>query len=143
MERKFELLEHRADAYIASYGRTLQEAFENAGLALFEVMTDTRHVEPRIEDTIEVEGHDEQSLLYNWLEHLLVKFEVDGKLYSKFKILNIEKKGEKLKLKAKIFGEDFKPEKHLQKVGVKAVTYHLMEIKKEPQKVTLKFLLDL
>ncbi|HIE14021.1 TPA: archease, partial [Candidatus Bathyarchaeota archaeon] len=40
MERKFELLEHRADAYIASYGRTLQEAFENAGLALFEVMTD-------------------------------------------------------------------------------------------------------
>jgi SHS2 domain-containing protein len=48
-----------------------------------------------------------------------------------------------LKLKAKIWGEKFDSRRHLQKVGVKAVTYHRMEIIKAPDKVTLKFILDI
>ena len=141
--KKFEFLEHTADAYIAAYGRSLAEAFENAALAMFETMTDTSKVEPKIEDEIEVEGFDEQSLLYNWLESLIVKFEMTGNLYSKFKITDIEKTNGGFRLKAKVWGEQFNPEKHPQKVGIKAVTYHRMEIKKEPEKVTVKFLLDL
>jgi len=141
--KKFEFLEHTADAYIAAYGRDLAEAFENAALAMFETMTDTSKVEPKIEDEIEVEGFDEQSLLYNWLESLIVKFEMTGNLYSKFKINDIEKTEGGFRLKAKVWGEQFNPEKHPQKVGIKAVTYHRMEIKKEPEKVTVKFLLDL
>jgi len=132
-----------ADAYILAYGRSLAEAFENAALAMFETMTDTSKVEPKIEDEIEVEGFDEQSLLYNWLESLIVKFEMTGNLYSKFKITGIEKTEGGFRLKAKVWGEQFNPEKHPQKVGIKAVTYHRMEIKKEPEKVTVKFLLDL
>ena len=141
--KKFEFLEHTADAYIAAYGRNLAEAFENAALAMFETMTDTSKVEPKIEDEIEVEGFDEHSLLYNWLESLIVKFEMTGNLYSKFKITGIEKTEGGFRLKAKVWGEQFNPEKHPQKVGIKAVTYHRMEIKKEPEKVTVKFLLDL
>ena len=141
--KKFEFLEHTADAYIAAYGRSLAEAFENAALAMFETMTDTSKVEPKIEDEIEVEGFDEQSPLYNWLESLIVKFEMTGNLYSKFKITGIEKTEGGFRLKAKVWGEQFNPEKHPQKVGIKAVTYHRMEIKKEPEKVTVKFLLDL
>lgn len=141
--KKFEFLEHTADAYIAAYGRSLAEAFENAALAMFETMTDTSKVEPKIEDEIEVEGFDEQSLLYNWLESLIVKFEMTGNLYSKFKITDIEETEGGFRLKAKVWGEQFNPEKHPQKVGIKAVTYHRMEIKKEPEKVTVKFLLDL
>ena len=141
--KKFEFLEHTADAYIAAYGRSLAEAFENAALAMFETMTDTSKVEPKIEDEIEVEGFDEKSLLYNWLESLIVKFEMTGNLYSKFKITDIEKTEGGFRLKAKVWGEQFNPEKHPQKVGIKAVTYHRMEIKKEPEKVTVKFLLDL
>jgi len=141
--KKFEFLEHTADAYIAAYGKSLAEAFENAALAMFETMTDTSKVEPKIEDEIEVEGFDEQSLLYNWLESLIVKFEMTGNLYSKFKITDIEKTEGGFRLKAKVWGEQFNPEKHPQKVGIKAVTYHRMEIKKEPEKVTVKFLLDL
>jgi len=141
--KRFEFLEHTADAYIAAYGRSLAEAFENAALAMFETMTDTAKVEPKIEDEIEVEGFDEQSLLYNWLESLIVKFEMTGNLYSKFKITQIEKTEGGFRLRAKVWGEQFNPEKHPQKVGIKAVTYHRMEIEKEPEKVTVKFLLDL
>ena len=45
-KKRFEFLEHTGDAYIAAYGKTLEEAFENAALATFEVMTDVEKVEP-------------------------------------------------------------------------------------------------
>jgi len=141
--KKFEFLEHTADAYVAAYGKDLIEAFENAALAMFETMTETVKVEPKIEEEIEVEGFDEEALLYNWLEALLVKFEMTGNLYSKFKITKLEKTEDGFKLVAKVWGEPFNPEKHPQKVGIKAVTYHRMEIIKQDGKVTVKFILDL
>ncbi len=142
-KKGFEFLEHTADAYIAAYGKNMSEAFENAALAMFQVMTSTDRIAQTVEDTIEVEAVDEQALLYSWLEALLVKFEVQGMLHSKFKILNFGKTPTGFKLESRIWGEKFDPKKHTQKVGVKAVTYHRMEIIKHPDKVTLKFILDI
>ena len=140
---KFEFLEHTADVYIASYGKTMEEAFENAAIALFEVMTDTQKVEATLEDSIIVKGKDELELLYNWLEILIVNFETKNRLYSKFKILSLKTTLGFFTLNAKIWGEIFDPKKHVQKVGVKAITYHRMEIIKDPNKVTLEFILDI
>ncbi|MEM2912341.1 MAG: archease [Candidatus Bathyarchaeia archaeon] len=142
-QKKFEFLEHMADAYVAAYGKNLAEAFENAAAAMFEVMTDIENVSSEVEDYVEVEAEDEYALLYSWLENLLVKSEINQILYSKFKILALKKTEKGFKLEAKIWGENFNPEKHVQKVGVKAVTYHQMEINKEPNKVTVKFILDI
>jgi SHS2 domain-containing protein len=143
LTKRFEFLEHTADLYIAAYGRSLEEAFENAAYAMFEGMTDLAKVQPTLKDEVEVEGYDEQALLYNWLEALLVKFDVKSYLCSRFKIQYIEKTAEGLRLKAKIWGESFNPEKHLSKVGVKAVTYHQMEIIKQSDLVTVRFILDI
>jgi len=143
LKKRFEFLEHTADVYVAAHGGTLEEALENAALATFETMTDTKKVEPKAEDEIEVEGHDEQSLLYNWLEELIVKFETTENLYSRFEISPIKKGPDGLRMKAKIWGEPFNPNKHSQKVGIKAITYHQMEILKKPKDVTVKFILDI
>jgi SHS2 domain-containing protein len=140
---KFEFLEHTADVLIASHGKTLEEAFENAALAMFEVMTDTDKVNADVEDHVEVEAEDEFALLYSWLEALLVNFETKNMLYSKFQIPSIEETAEGFRIKAVVWGENFNAEKHVQKVGVKAVTYHRMEILKEFNKVTLEFILDI
>lgn len=141
--KRYEFLEHTADAYIAAYGATLEEAFENAALATFDVMTDVKKVKPQVEDSVEVEAPDEYALLYSWLEALLIKFEIIGNLYSHFKVSRIEKTPDGLRLKAKIWGESFNPQKHPQKVGVKAVTYHRMKITKKPETITVSFILDI
>ena len=60
---KFELLEDTADIYVRSFGRTMQEAYENAALALFETMTDTTKVAQNIEATVEVEAEDQYACL--------------------------------------------------------------------------------
>ncbi|MGB9854538.1 MAG: archease [Candidatus Bathyarchaeales archaeon] len=142
-QKKFEFLEHMADAYIAAYGKDLAEAFKNAATAMFEVITDVENVSSEVEDYVEVEAEDEYALLYSWLENLLIKSEINQMLYSKFKILALKKTEKGFRLEAKIWGEKFSPEKHVQKVGVKAVTYHRMEINKEPNRVTVKFILDI
>ena len=71
MKKRFDFLEHTADMYIAAYGLTIEESFENAAYAMFEGMTDLYKVRQKLEDTVDVEGQDEQALLYNWLEALL------------------------------------------------------------------------
>lgn len=138
----FEFLEHTADVYIAAYGASLEQAFENAALASTEVMTDTGKVEPSLEETVEIGAHDLKALLYSWLEELLIRFDTNGILYSRFKINVIEQTEEGFRLEARIWGEEFDPEKHPQELGIKAVTYHRMEIIKQPECVTLKFILD-
>ena len=142
MKKRFKFLEHTADAYVEAYGTSLEEAFENAALATIDVMTELEKVEPKVEEALEVEAPDEYALLYSWLEELLVKFEIAGKLYSRFKIFSIDETPVGLKLKAKAWGELYDPEKHPSKVGIKSITYHQMEIVKKQKSVTLRFILD-
>jgi SHS2 domain-containing protein len=143
MKPKFEFLEHVADAYVAAYGRNLSEAFQNAALAMFEVMTDTKKVEPKIKEKVVVEERDDKALLYSWLEQLLLKFEIEGKLYSRFDVSEVLQIDKGWRLQATIFGEQFDPARHESKVGVKAVTYHQMEIGRSDNGYMLKFILDL
>ena len=140
---KFEFLEHTADVYVRAHGKTMEEAYENAALAMFEVMTDTDKITQRQEETLEVEAEDQYALIYNWLEALLVKFETENMLYSKFQITNWKETDENFKFKAKIWGEKFDPQKHPSRVGVKAVTYHRMVMIRERDRVVLEFILDI
>ena len=64
---KFEFLEHTADVYVRAHGKTMEEAYENAALSMFETITDTEKVVPAQEDSLEVEAEDQYALLYNWL----------------------------------------------------------------------------
>lgn len=139
----FEFLEHVSDAYVAAYGKTLEEAFENVAVAMFNVMTDTRTVSPKNQEQIEITGEDEYALLYNWLESLLVKFETENSLYSKFKVKLIKQVPSGYHLTAIIWGEPYNPERHPSKTGIKAVTYHQMEIIKQPGNVVVKVLFDI
>ncbi len=139
---QFDFLEHTADAYIAAYGKTLDEAFENAALAMFETMTDTKTIRPELQETLKVEAGDEFALLYNWLESLIIKFDVEEKLYCNFKVKIYDVKNV-FKIKARIWGEHFDPKRHPPKSEVKAVTYHQMEILRRKGEVCVKFILDL
>ena len=140
---KFEFMEHTADVYVRAHGKTMEEAYENAALSMFETITDSDKVAAAQEDSLEVEAEDQYALLYNWLEALLVKSETEGMLYSKFQISNWKETAESFKFKAKIWREKFDPQKHPQKVAVKAVTYHRMVVIREPDRVLLEFILDI
>jgi SHS2 domain-containing protein len=141
----FRQLEHSGDAYIEAWGRTLEGAFESAALALFDVMTDTASIRPRLEDRFELEGDDLEGLLYGWLEALLVKFDADRMLYSEFDV-RIGPRGPHgpgYRLQGIARGEGYDPKRHPSRTEVKAVTYHRMEVIRSAEGAKVRFILDL
>ena len=126
-----------------AWGETLEEAFSQAGLALFDTMLDVRSVQTKTEVDIQTNGHDEKELLYNYLEELLLLFEVKQLALGSFTVSSLTQTRAETRLKGRAAGEPFDRDKHNGKVEVKGITYHLMEIEKHPGKATVRFLLDL
>ena len=142
MTKRFEWVEHPSDIGFRAYGRDLAEAFENAALALFEVMVDTSKVEPREEVKVELEAEDEKALLYDWLEKLLYFHDTQNLVMSKFRV-TISGANGGFKLIARAWGEPFDPAKHPERTAVKAMTYHMMEIKCEPERCSVQAVVDI
>ncbi len=141
--KRFEWVEHPSDVGFRAYGRDLAEAFENAALALFEVMVDTRKVEPRDEVAIELNAEDEKALLYDWLERFLYLHDARGLVMSKFKVEEIKRSNGSFELRARAWGERFDPKRHDARTEVKAVTYHMMEIKRGRGRCSVQAVVDI
>ena len=139
----YRFLDHMSDALIEAWGSTFERALIEAAGAFYDTMINAKSVEPRIEDTVRVEGHDESELLYDWLEALLLRFDIDGMVYSDFQIDPISTGSGPLNLQARIRGEKYDQQKHGAKVEIKGVTYHMMAVEKASGRVQLRFLLDL
>ena len=60
-----------ADIGFHAYGKSLNEAYENAGLAMFNVITDISKVKKDESREFEIVSEDLVSLLYDYLEELL------------------------------------------------------------------------
>jgi|YelNatPaOPRAMG01_1025707.scaffolds.fasta_scaffold19921_6 SHS2 domain-containing protein len=117
-----------ADVAFLAYGKDLNELFANAALAMFEVMINTKQVEKEKEEKVYVEGHDLESLMFNWLNELLYVSDSKNLAFSEFDVKIDEKN---FKLEAVCKGEKIDPQKHETRTVVKAATYHHMKIWKE------------
>ena len=136
--KKFEYFDVTADIGFKSYGNSLNEAFENAGLAIFNIISDTSDIDGEIEKSFEVTSEDEVSLLYDYLEELLFLHETEFMLFSEFHV-DID---DNLHLKATIKGEGIDWDKHDRKTEIKAITFHKMDVKKTNH-VMLQAIVDL
>lgn len=139
--KKFEFLEHTADVKFRAYGETIDQAFVNSALAMFNVIVDTEKVKPKVSKKIEIKSENLESLLYDFLENLLILVDVDGFLLSNIVSLKISKNKE-YTLKAKVTGDD-SPEKYEIKEEIKAVTYNEMFIKQEGKKYIIQVVVDI
>ena len=116
----------------------MNEAFENAGLAIFNIISDTSGIDALKEIEFEVTSEDEVSLLYDYLEELLFYHEIEFMLFSEFHV-EID---DDLHLKAKIIGEEIDWDKHERKTEIKAITFHMMDVKRTSH-VELQAIVDL
>ena len=139
----YRFLEHTTDALVEAWGPSLEKAFVEAARGLLETMINAENVEAKVQDPVSVIGHDELELLYNWLEELLLRFELRGMVYSEFRINPIVRSSNSLDLTATAKGEKYDRAKHGARTEIKGVTYHLMRIERNPGEIRVQFLLDL
>jgi SHS2 domain-containing protein len=138
---KYQFLPHTADAKFDAFGASLEEAFGNAALAMFSIIVDTGHVKPALEEEIAVSGHDDKSLLYNFLEELLFLIDTKGFLLHEIKKITITH-GENLTLTATVAG-DMHLDQYIITGEVKAVTYSEMEVAEEEGGFRVRVVVDL
>ncbi len=136
-------LEHVTDAFIEAWAETFEKALAQAAIGFFNTIVDINTIRPMLTEEIKTSGHDELELLYNWLEELLLRFELQRIVLGQFHVDPIETTGGVLQLRARAKGEPFERRRHTGKVEVKGVTYHLMSIDRSPGRVDLRFILDL
>jgi SHS2 domain-containing protein len=136
----YEFFEHTADVGIIARGKTIEEAFENAAKAVFEIMTDTSKIEAKECRDISTFGYDLENLLYKWIEELLYYHDTETLVFTEFQV-RIDK--ENMTLTGKACGEKFDPNKHEKRTVVKAMTYHMMEIRQENGNYVVQFVVDI
>lgn len=135
-------LEHMTDAVVEAYGDSLEEAFAFAARGLVDTMVDIGTVRAVEEKRIDAQGHDLESLLFDWLDKVMLLLVADGFAMSQFSV-RIEKVQEGYGLAGAGRGEKLDLSRHTYKVEIKAVTYHEMMVKQEKDRVTVRYLLDL
>jgi len=133
MQKGFEYLEHLSDAGISFYGNTLKELFENAALGMFSLISDTGLIRPakKLEIRVTSGGEKVDDLLVLWLEDLLYHFEVDRMLFCRFSITRLDRQAGCYRLSALALGEEVDRARHEIRLGIKAPTYHQLEVHHE------------
>jgi SHS2 domain-containing protein len=121
----WQLFDHTADVGLRIDAPTPAGVFEEAGRALASLLVeDLDAVEPRETHRFGLEAADREDLLFDWLQALLVCFELRGVLLTRFRV-TLEGSG----LRAVATGERVDPDRHRLAHEVKAITYHGLSLR--------------
>jgi SHS2 domain-containing protein len=122
--KKYELIEHTADIGIRVKGADLKGLFENAALAMFDIIAEKKGVaDRRIKKVkIELKADDSEELFINWLNELLSLSSVKDLIFSAFQINKLAEG----RLEAVVSGSA--AGNYRLNVEIKAATYHALKI---------------
>ena len=126
----FELLEHTADIGVLSTGDSFASALSWVAQGMFSVIADLDAVEPRRRIVVEVSSEDRESLVVDWLNELIFRFDTEGFLPAEFRVTVDESHTH---IAAECAGETADPERHQIRTAVKAATYHRLEVRHDDQ----------
>ena len=123
---KYRLIDHTADFGIHVFGSDLNDLFTNAAKAMFDQITIVKDLQPEKELKIHVTGSDWPDLMVNWLRELLYLWTGKELLVKHIDIQTLSE----YNLTATLRIDPFKPDQHVIKNDIKAVTYHQIQVSK-------------
>jgi SHS2 domain-containing protein len=128
-----------ADLLVAATGETLGEAFSQIALGMINMMTPISGLVEKEEFTLEAQGTDLESLLFNLMDEFLFIADVE---FLVPKSVHITVDHENISSTAVCKGERFSAATHEVGIQIKAVTYHMMEIKETPDGWYVRMVFD-
>ena len=137
--KDFVLLDHTADIGLIAFGRNLKETFANAAKGMFSIITDLRRVKAIERRNVSVTAVDREALLVNWLNELVYLFDTENILVRKSEITELGDTA----LKAFVYGEKVDLSRHPIKIGIKAVTYHMLKVEQRDSGYRVRVIFDI
>jgi SHS2 domain-containing protein len=138
----FEVIDVSGDVGLKAYGGSLKNAFMNAAIGMYSLITDLEVVKEEKVIDVSVESDSIEGLLVSWLNELIFHFDAYGFIGKRITIaeftpsLNFPPRGEgqgggeAYRLKSSLSGEDFDRERHESRLLIKAATYHRLKVAK-------------
>jgi len=120
LKKGFEFIDHTGDMGIRMFGKDPETVFEQAGKALFHVITDLDTIQPEENRKIALEADGWEPLLIAWLNEFIYLFDTQGMLFRDFEILSLDEH----RIEAAAVGEAYERDRHPIKTTVKGATYH-------------------
>jgi SHS2 domain-containing protein len=118
---------HQADVGVRGLGATLEQAFEQAALALTAVITDLDIVAPTEMIQLSCMAPDDELLLVDWLNSLVYEMVTRNMLFSRFEV---HMDGNHLT--ANVWGEALEVARHHPAVEIKGATYTALKVAQQP-----------
>jgi SHS2 domain-containing protein len=138
----FEFFDHTGDIGVRLTARTLDGLFAAAAEAFTSAIADPESVRPLEADRIELASADLELLLVDFLSELLYRFESTS-LLVRTAAVELEQNGNVCRLRARLLGEVFDPERHEIRVLIKAVTYHGLYVRQTPEGWAAQVIFDI
>jgi SHS2 domain-containing protein len=122
---KFEIFSHTADIGVRGRGKTIEEAFIMAAMAMTSVVTEPESIDPNVTVEISCEAENLEFLLYDWLNSIIFEMSTRKMLFCEFDIVITDHS-----LSGMIRGEKVDPDKHDPTVEIKGATLTELKVKK-------------
>jgi len=136
---RYEEIPHTADIAARIYGEDIDDLFENAAFAMFDLVSEISELEgDEARVAVEAEGPDLEGLLVSFLNELLYQAFERDLLFTELKILSRDANG----LRAEATGKKLIGNKEKIKREIKAATYHDLEIKKDGDRYEVTIFFD-
>ena len=117
---------HEADVGVRGFGNTVEEAFEQAAMALTAVVTDIDRVQQRETVKVACECPDRELLFVDWLNAVIFEMVTRNMLFSAFQVAIRDGK-----LEGKLSGEAIDRIRHEPAVEPKGATYTELKVVQE------------
>jgi tRNA nucleotidyltransferase (CCA-adding enzyme) len=122
----WEFFAHGADVGIRGRGRTLEEAFEQAAVALTSIMVDPSRVRPTGRVDLSCEARGPELLLVGWLNALVLEMSAHHRVFSRFQV-----KTSGTRLYGSAWGEEIDPARHDPGAEVKGATLTELTVRRD------------
>ena len=138
-DRGFRTFDHTADIGLASWGPNFADALAEAGLGLQSLIVSEGEIRGGRRRTFTLTAGDPAALVVAWLNELIFAFDVDQLVFARFEVHTTSDRS----LEALGVGEPFDPDRHRLGTGVKAATYHELDVRLGDDRAEFRVILDL
>ena len=122
---RWEHFAHGADVGVRGLGETVEQAFEQAALALSAVVADISRIVPKETAEVRCEAPDRELLLVSWLNAIVYEMAVRKMVFGEF---HVAISGNSLN--GRLCGEKVDPERHDVVVEVKGATVTALKVER-------------
>lgn len=123
----WEHFSHGSDIGVRGFGASVEEAFEQAAIALTAVVADVSTIKESESVEVQCDAPDLDLLFVSWLNAVIYEMAVRAMLFSRFRVVT-----SKCSLTGTLFGEKVDPERHRVAVEAKGATMTGLHVRRGP-----------